>query len=213
MHPRTRPGSAAPKGSALLNRRLRSSLALLALASLSACVSFGAKPPPSLLTITSAAAIPAGQTQSSANAKTITILVPVVSQALATQRVPVQTSDTSIAYVVNAVWVEPPARLFARLLSDTIAAKTGRVVLSTAQSLSDPGARLTGELRSFGVESGTNQAVVVYDASLVREGNVVEKRRFEARVPVSEIAADAVGVGINQAANQVAGEVADWVGR
>ena len=194
-------------------RGLKSSLALLALAPLSACVSFGAKPPPSLLTITSASAIPAGQTQSSATAKTITILVPAVSQALATQRVPVQTSDTSIAYVVNAVWVEPPARLFARLLSDTIAAQTGRVVLSTSQSLSDPGARLTGELRSFGVESGTNQAVVVYDAALVREGKVVEKRRFEARVPVSEIAADAVGVGINQAANQVAGEVAEWVGR
>jgi len=191
---------------------LKTSLALLAMAPLSACVSFGAKPPPSLLTITSASAVPAGQTMSSANAKTITILVPAVSQALATQRVPVQTSDTSIAYVVNALWVEPPARLFARLLSDTIAAKTGRVVLSTSQSLSDPGARLTGELRSFGVESGTNQAVVVYDAALVREGNVVEKRRFEARVPVSEIAADAVGVGINQAANQVAGEVADWVG-
>ena len=193
-------------------RTLKSSLALLAMAPLSACVSFGAKPPPSLLTITSASAVPAGETRSSANAKTITILVPAVSQALATQRVPVQTSDTSIAYVVNAQWVEPPARLFARLLSDTIAAKTGRVVLSTAQSLSDPGARLTGELRSFGVESGTNQAVVIYDAALVREGNVVEKRRFEARVPVSEIAADSVGIGINQAANQVAGEVADWVG-
>jgi len=194
-------------------RTLKSSLVLLAMAPLSACVSFGAKPPPSLLTISSASAVPAGQTMSSANAKTITILVPAVSQALATQRVPVQTSDTSIAYVVNAQWVEPPARLFARLLSDTIAAKTGRVVLSTAQSLADPGARLTGELRSFGVESGTNQAVVVYDAALMREGNVVEKRRFEARVPVSEIAADAVGIGINQAANQVASDVADWVGK
>ena len=43
-------------------------------------------------------------------------------------------------------------------------------------------------------------------------GKVVEKRRFEARVPVSEIEPGAVGVGINQAANQVAGEVADWVG-
>jgi cholesterol transport system auxiliary component len=193
-------------------RSLKTSLVLLAMAPLSACVSFGSKPPPSLLTITSAAAVPAGQTQSSATAPTITILVPAVSQALATQRVPVQTSDTSLAYVVNAQWVEPPARLFARLLSDTIAAKTGRVVLSTAQSFADPGARLSGELRSFGVESGTRQAVVIYDASLLREGKVVEKRRFEARVPVSEIEPGAVGAGINQAANQVAGEVADWVG-
>ena len=96
--------------------------------------------------------------------------------------------------------------------SGIIGLQIAREGLATAQSLSDPGARLTGELRSFGVESGTNQAVVIYDAALVREGNVVEKRRFEARVPVSEIAADSVGIGINQAANQVAGEVADWVG-
>jgi len=64
------------------------------------------------------------------------------------------------------------------------------------------------------VEAGSNQAVVVFDAALMRQqGNVIEKRRFEARVPVSEIAAGPAGVSINQAANQVAGEVADWVGR
>ena len=76
--------------------------------------------------------------------------MPAVPQELATARVPVQATATTIAYVKDALWVEPPARLFARLLVDTIAARTGRVVLSTAQSLSDPGARLAGELRNFG---------------------------------------------------------------
>ncbi|MES1974353.1 MAG: ABC-type transport auxiliary lipoprotein family protein [Pseudomonadota bacterium] len=195
-------------------RTSRPLLALTALAPLAACVSFSAKPPPSLLTISSAASVPAGQTRSSADVPTITIMVPAVSQALATTRVPVQTSATDLAYIANAQWVEPPARLFARLLSDTVAAKTGRVVLSTTQSIADPGARLTGELRAFGVEAGSNQAVVVFDAALMRQqGNVIEKRRFEARVPVSEIAAGPAGVSINEAANQVAGEVADWVGR
>jgi cholesterol transport system auxiliary component len=193
---------------------LKTSLALLALAPLSACISFGAKPPPSLLTLTSATSLQAGQTQSSATAPTITIMVPAVSQALATARVPVQSGETSIAYVAKAQWVEPPARLFARLMSDTIAAKTGRVVLSNAQSFADPGARLSGELRSFGVDAGASQAVVVYDATLMRgEGKIFEKRRFEARVPVSAIEAHAVGAGLNQAANQVAAEVADWVGK
>jgi cholesterol transport system auxiliary component len=195
-------------------RTLRPALALLALAPLAGCISLAAKPPPSLLTITSAASIPAGQTQSSATAPTITIQVPAVSQALATQRVPVQTSATDLAYIANAQWVEPPARLFARLLSDTVSAKTGRVVLGNAQATLDPGARLSGELRAFGVEAGTIQAVVIYDAALMRkEGNVIEKRRFEARVPISAIEAGPAGIGINQAANQVAAEVADWVGR
>jgi cholesterol transport system auxiliary component len=192
---------------------MKTLLVLLAALPLAACVSFGAKPPPSLLTLHSDAALTPGQTQNSANAPTITVLVPVVSQALATQRVPVQSTDTSIAYIVNAQWAEPPARLFARLLSDTISAKTGRVVLSTAESFTDPGARLTGELRNFGIDAGSHMAVVTYDAVLIRTaGGGVEKRRFEARVPVSAIDPDNAGTGISDAANQVADQVADWVG-
>ncbi len=68
----------------------KTSLALLAMVPLSACVSFTAKPPPSLLTLTSASSMTVGQTQSSADTPTITIMVPAVSQALATARVPVQ---------------------------------------------------------------------------------------------------------------------------
>lgn len=193
---------------------MKKSLVLLTLLPLSACISFGAKPPPTLLTLTSAQMVPVGQTQSSASAPTITIAVPSFAQSLATTRVPVQSSETSIAYVQNAQWSEVPARLFARLMSDTIAAKTGRVVLTPAQSFSDPGARLSGELRSFGVDAARSEAVVTFDAALIR-GNaaVVEKRRFEARVPVAVVEANAVGVSVNQAANQVASDVADWVGR
>jgi len=181
---------------------------------LAACISFGAKPPAALLDLTATAAMPVGQVQDSSAAKTITIQVPSTPQSIAAARVPVQTSPTAIAYVVDALWVEPPARLFARLLSDTIAARTGRVVLTPAQSFSDPGARLSGELRSFGVDAASNSALVVYDAALIRgEAATVEKRRFEARVPLSVIDATTVGPALNQGANQVAGEVADWVGR
>ena len=119
---------------------------------LAACISFGAKPPEALLTLTATAAIPVGQAQSSASAKSITIAVPAVPQSLAGARVPVQSGPTAIAYVKDAVWAEPPARLFARLLSDTVTTRSGRVVLSPAQSMSDPGARLGGELRSFGID-------------------------------------------------------------
>jgi len=195
-------------------RSSKSLLALAALASLSGCISFAAKPPPFLLTLTSATTLPVNQTQSSSTAPTITIQVPAVAQAIAGVRIPVQASQTSIAYVADAQWVEPPARLFARLLSDTLPARTGRIVLSSAQSFSDPGAVLSGEIRSFGVDAGTKTAVVTFDGALIRStGKVVEKRRFEARVPVGTIAAGPVGVALNQAANQVAVEVADWVGR
>lgn len=186
----------------------------LAALPLAGCISFGAKPPASLLSLTASEQVAVGQAQSSAGARTVSIQVPAVPQALANNRVPVQASATDIAYVKEALWVEPPARLFARLLSDTVSARTGRVALSGAQSLADPGARLSGELRMFGVDAASSSAVVTYDAALVRdEGSALEKRRFEARVPVSAIEAAPVGVALNEAANKVAGEVADWVGR
>ncbi|MDX5983553.1 ABC-type transport auxiliary lipoprotein family protein [Sphingomonas echinoides] len=189
-------------------------LALAAMVPLAGCISLAPKPPASLLTLTSTTALPAGNTQTSGTAPTITIQVPVVGQSLAGTRIPVQASETSIAYVAKAQWVEPPNRMFARLLSDTIPAKTGRIVLSSSQAFSDPGAVLSGELRAFGVDAGTQDAVVVFDGSLIRTtGKVVEKHRFEARVHVSTIAAVPVSVALNQAANTVAGEVADWVGK
>lgn len=188
-------------------------LAILPALPLAAC-SFGAKPPPSLLMLTPAAAVPVGTAQSSASAPSLSIQVPAVPQALATARVPVQTTDTDVQYLKNAQWVEPPQRLFARLVADTVTAKTGRVVLSPAQSIADPGAQLAGELRNFGVDGRSREAVVTFDGALVREsGKQVDKRRFEARVPLTGIAPETVGPALNQAANQVAEQVADWVGR
>ncbi|WP_188053091.1 ABC-type transport auxiliary lipoprotein family protein [Sphingosinithalassobacter sp. CS137] len=184
-----------------------------ALLPLAACIKFGSEPPASLLTIRPAAELPIGETRSSGTAPAITIAVPSVPQELSTTRIPVHSTATTLAYVKDAQWVEQPGRMFARVLSDTIAARTGRVVLSARQSLTDPGAVLTGELRSFGVDARTQQAVVVYDASLMRDAaTAFEKRRFEARVPIAQVAARPVADALDSAANQVAAEVAEWVG-
>lgn len=189
-------------------------IVLMASLPLAGCISFGAKPPPSLMTLQAQSAPTVGQTQNSARAKSITIQVPTTPQELATARVPVQEDTTSIAYVKDAQWAEPPARLFARLVSDTLTAREGRVVLSTRESVADAGDRLAGELRQFGMDAVRRDAVVVFDASLMRDGQTaIEKRRFEARVPVGKIDAESVGPALNQAANQVAQQVADWVGR
>jgi cholesterol transport system auxiliary component len=192
----------------------KATITLLAALPLAACISFGAEPPPSLLTLTPQATVAVSRPQSSANAGTILVTVPTVPQKLAVQRVPVQATDTSIAYVKDAQWVETPADLFARLMADTITARTDLIVLSTAQTRVDPGSRLAGELRNFGVDAATQEAVVTFDGALIRDGSdVVEKQRFEARVPVSAIEAGPVGAAINQAANQVGAQVADWVAR
>lgn len=179
---------------------------------LSGCISFGEKPPESLLTLTPAQPIPVGQTQTATNG-TITIAVPSIPQEIATLRVPVRADDTSVAYVKDTRWVEPPNRLFARLVSDAVTTRTGRVVVGSGGGVGSA-AELAGELRHFGIDAPSSSAVVTFDAALSRGGTAgLEKRRFEARVPVSAIDALSVGPALNQAANQVATEVADWVGR
>jgi cholesterol transport system auxiliary component len=189
----------------------RTLLALPLALGLAACLSFGAKPPPFFLRLTPAAGPAVAAPRSAPASQAITVVVPVVPQELRTTRVPVRTGANQVAYLPNAVWVEAPNALFARLLSDTIAARTGRVVLDPSQFTLDPGVRLSGTLQSFGLVADTNEAVVTYDAAISRGPDRVETRRFEARVPAT---ADPAGAAqaLNQAANQVAADVAGWVG-
>jgi cholesterol transport system auxiliary component len=142
----------------------------------------------------------------------ITVVVPTAPAELNTPRVPVRTGATQVAYVQDAQWVEVPTILFARLVSETIAAKTGRVVLDPKQFTFDPGQRLTGNLQTFGLDADRMEAVLVYDAAVSRGKDSVETRRFEARVPVAALDAASAPAALNQAANQVAAEIAAWVG-
>ncbi len=192
---------------------MKTRLLLLAAAlPLAGCISFGAKPPPSLLTLEEAAMPAVGKVENSANARSIVIQVPTTPAAIAVTRVPVEETPTSLAYVKNAQWAEPPARLFARLLADTVTARTNMVVLSSVQSIADPSATLAGELRRFGLDATRREAVVVYDAALTPAGkDNVCKRLIEAHLQIGAIDAANAGPALSNAANRVAGEVATWV--
>jgi cholesterol transport system auxiliary component len=185
-------------------------LAVLGALALSGCISFGAKPPERLLTLTPTETLAAGADRTVGQGEAITVLWPSVPADLNTNRIPVQATPTSVAYVKDAQWTETPNKLFARLLVETIEARTGKSVLSGRQFAFDPGARVSGQLLRFGVDAGTQQAVIVFDGIIAR-GADIRTRRFEARVPVAQIEAQTVGAALNQAANQVAAEVADWV--
>jgi cholesterol transport system auxiliary component len=186
-------------------------IALAAALVLAGCLSFGTKPPPTLMRLTAEAGLAAGS-RTTPTSQAITVVTPSASQEVNTPRVPVRTGATAVAYLPNAQWVEVPSALFGRLLSETIAARTGRVVLDPKQFTFDPGQRLTGTLHTFGLNADTLEAVLVYDAALARGKDAVETRRFEARVPVAAIDAASAPEALNRAANQVAAEVAAWVG-
>ncbi|QPQ54274.1 membrane integrity-associated transporter subunit PqiC [Allosphingosinicella flava] len=188
----------------------RSALPLALLASLSGCISFGPKPPESLLTLTAAQVRAEGTTRTAAQSETVIVSLPTVPQELRVTRVPVRTGATELAYLKDAQWVEQPNALFGRLLTETIAA-SGRVVIDARQTTFEPGIVLTGQLQSFGIDADRTEAVIVYDAALAGPGSTVRTRRFEARAPIAEIDVEAAGPALNQVANQVAGEVAAWL--
>ena len=188
-------------------------LTLVALATLSLAACFGGKKvPPTLLTLTASAPAPASPSRSSDAAKAVTIDVPVVPKEIATTRVPALVGPTAIAYIKNLMWVETPDRLFQRLVSETVLRTTNRVVLDPRQSSLDPGLHLTGSLSRFGYDAQEGAVLVRYDGALATAGGTrVETRRFEARVP-ADGTANTVGPALNAAANQVAAEVASWIG-
>ena len=196
-------------------RTLRTSLLVaIAAVTLSGCIGLGGKTPPFLLTLDADAAPTAGTARTASDAATLTILIPTAPQKLRTPRIPVQQDEASVAYVKDAQWVEAPQRLFQRLVSETVAARTSRVVLDEGQYLTAPGEQLAGQLMDFGVDARANEAVVVYQAMLVSAGGKsVTQRRFEVREPIAgAIEAKPVGEALTRAANKVAVDVAGWLG-
>ena len=193
---------------------LHSRLILVALGCLSLTACFGGKKvPPTLLTLTSSAPAPASVSRIAAAGEAITIDVPVVSKELASTRVPALVGPTAVAYIKGLLWVDAPDKLFQDLLQETTVRTTSRVVLDPRQSALDPGLRLTGTLTRFGYDTAEGMVIVRYDGALSTAGGTrVETRRFEARVPADGTAAT-VGPALNAAANQVATEVAMWIGR
>lgn len=191
---------------------IKGAAALGALLALASCVSIGGEPPPSLLTLTPARTAPAGLAVSGKLDQAIAVLEPDAPRRLDVVRVPVQMSDSSIAYLKDAVWVEKPARLFGQLLAETIRAKQTRFVVDGADMQHSAATRLSGNLIEMGYDAPSGRVVVGFDAVLQQPDGTILTRRFEAAV--SGVAADAASVApaLNEAANKVAAEVADWVG-
>jgi cholesterol transport system auxiliary component len=178
---------------------------------LSSCVSFGGKPPTALLVLTPTEKVQNGAALSGDASNALVILLPQVPRELDTNRVPVQSDETSIAYIINAFWADKPARLMQRLLMETIAAKNSRLVLNEVDAGGKASQFLSGNLMAFTIDARTMQAVVVYDAVKLVKGQPVQTRRFEARESLSVIDSASSGGALNRAANRVAVDIAGWL--
>jgi len=183
---------------------------LAALLLLGGCISFGAKPPPTLFDLTAENPAPAGASQSGSLASALVVEVPEAPLELNVTRVAVQIDQSNVAYVKKAAWVERPARLMQRLLAETIRARGSRVVLES-ETGSGNSEVLSGRLLAMGYDKASVSAVVRLDA-IRTSGGRIQTRRFEASQPAGKGEAETLGPALNRAANDVARQVADWVG-
>lgn len=190
---------------------IRTFPALAALA-LGGCVSFGSEPPESLLTLTPTAEAPAGSNTAGSAAGALAVLVPDAPARLDVVRVPVQVDDAKIAYLKDAVWVDKPARLFRGLLAETIRTRGDRLVIDSNDPALTPDAQLRGVLRDFGYDARSSSVIVRFDAIRDTAGGGIETHRFQSVIPGVAPEAGPVGEALNRAANDVAGQVAEWVG-
>ena len=172
----------------------------------------GAKLPLTLQTLTPEAPDPGNIARTANAGQAVTIATPVIPNELRTIRVPVQISPTDVQYVTNLQWVDTPDHLFQRLVEETVRRTTNRVVLDPSQAGLDPGITVQGQLERFGYDAQTGQVAVTFNASLATAGGAeVQTRRFVATVP-ADGTGPSVGPALNHAANQVALEIAKWIG-
>jgi cholesterol transport system auxiliary component len=195
------------------HRSLRFALPALAALGLAGCISLGGPPPESLLTLSPAVRASAGSGASATPERAVIAVLALDAPAkLDVLRVPVQVSDTELAYLQEAFWVEKPARLFRRLLGETLRARSGgaALVLDGDEAVARPTTIVRGTLIDMGYEARARAVVVRFDAIRVDDAGTATTRRFEAREDGVPAEARAVGAALNRAANAVALEAAEW---
>lgn len=202
-----------PKIGAIM-RKARLAMVAAGAMALTGCVSLGAELPDTLLTLTSTTSAPAGsgaETGSEGSAGAIAVLTPEVPAKLDVLRVPVNISDTEVAYLQEAFWIEKPARLFRRLIGETLRTRGAAMVLDSDDTPILASQFVRGTLLDMTYDAPTSSVVVRFEAIRTDGDGKVFSRRFEASEDGVEAEAAAVGPALNRAANSVASEVADWV--
>lgn len=197
---------------AIVPGHLRYAGALAAVLLLGGCLSLGGKTPKQLIGLTPENAAPVGDLGGAALRDALVVLDPETDRRLDVQRVPVQVDDATIAYLKDATWVERPARQFRRLLAETIRAKGKRLVVEEGDPSEGGKLTLGGRLLDMGYDARSRSVVVRFDALRSDAAGNVVSRRFEATVTGVAPKVEAVAPALNKAANDVAAQVADWMG-
>ncbi len=197
-----------------MNRLLTGGAMAMAALSLSGCLSLGAKPPPSLIRLTAAERPGADAGQPIAAGRTVTVMIPHGPVEFSLPRIAVRSAGSRLSYIKNAAFADQPYRLIAGVFGEVIQARTGRPTLDGRNYHIAPGIRIVTQIDDFSIDTDRRQANLVVDViRQAADGKTVTTRRFEGHAPVAAITSDGVAPALDQAVNQVAAAIADWIGQ
>lgn len=186
-------------------------LALAASLLLSGCLGLGGKAPKQLLSLSPVSSAQVGPVTTGTTADAIVLMDPESDRSLDMLRVPVRVNAATIAYMQDIAWVEKPSRQFRGLLAETLRAKTSRLVVEDGDFDVVGRTMVTGRLLAMGYDAPSQSVVVRIELQRQEKAGTITSRRFEAAIPGIEAKAEPVATALGQAANTVAGQVADWV--
>ena len=202
----------APRQQARRTRMGRALVTLTSLMLLGGCISLGqSKPAGNLIRLTAMAPAAAGLATTALPGEALVVFEPQTDRSLGVTRIPVQISDSAIAYLTGVNWVDHPSRLLRSLLAETIRGRGKRLVFEDDQAEARGNLRLTGRLITMGYDARRHAVVVRYDAMQQLADGTLKSRRFEAVKTNIPAKPNAIAPALNAAANAGAEQVADWV--
>ena len=196
-----------------MNRFLTGGTLAAAALALSGCLSFGAKPPPSLIRLAPVAQPAADSGQVVGPGRSVTVMFPHGPTEFSLPRVAVKSAGGTLTYIKGAQFADQPYKLLRDLFASVIEARTGRPVLDGRNYHLAPGIRIDTQLDDFSIDADRRQADLAVAVIRQSADGTVTTRRFEGHAPVSAITPAGVAPALAQAANQVATGIADWIGR
>ncbi|MEY4869608.1 MAG: hypothetical protein RIS11_802, partial [Pseudomonadota bacterium] len=152
---------------------IRKAVLVAPLALLSGCVSFGTDAPPTMLVLQADSAVSAGKVKSGEVKDALVIMEPEAPRKLDTNRVAVQVDVSNMAYLKDAIWSDKPTVLIQQLVTETLSARSPRLILTENESAGRADSSLSGQLLEFGIDAATMEAVASFDAVRSSRGSPI----------------------------------------
>lgn len=143
----------------------------------------------------------------------LVVAEPSALQALDSNRIVVMTSNNGIAYLPDAQWADRlPKLLQARLIQTFENGRRIQAIGRPGDRLT-PGALLNADIRTFGIDERSGEAVVEISVKIVhdRTGRILAGQVFSSRIPAGGTDGAVASAALDLATQNLLRDVVRWV--